>query len=256
MTPSASSLEKIRGLDAVGLQILMLLHEANRNLTAAEITDAHNREPSYTSRWRYDNIIGRLRRLQDKAMVEDRSDPEGPRRPIAWTVTKAGRLAIRDHVERTAALPPILYHGTSRLYLDNMLAEGLKPCSETGPVPMTCLTSDRALAEDHAGLMADFEDSEPVLFAIPTERLDPAALIIDDNIVRLGPSGDASIGIDLYRKWGDKRWKAFPWTALSQLALTSHIATTQIIPVAETDMVGLDSDATESIAPAMTKTHL
>lgn len=127
------------------------------------------------------------------------------------------------------ALPPFLYHGTSRLYLDQILADGLQPCTITGEEAMTCLADDLEVAIYHALCQAEAEEAEPVVFVIPISRFERGRFRLEDNFVRLGPS--AGRGVDLCNSMSEEAWQAEPWTWERMLAACGAVGYTAPIPV-------------------------
>lgn len=146
----------------------------------------------------------------------------------------------------TGEMPPFLYHGTSRLYLDQILADGLLPCTISGEEPMTCLADDVEIAIHHALHQADFEESEPVVFMIPISRFDRDRFRLEDKFVELAPS--AGRGLDLYHSMGDDAWQARPWTWESMLEACGAVGYTAPIPV--TDRMMLEGSCEEGFRSA------
>lgn len=131
-------------------------------------------------------------------------------------------------------LPDVLYHGTSTKYLDQILKDGLLPCSITGAVPMTCLADDFAVAEHHARCQADAEDADPIVFSIPIERFQPAAFTLEDKFVELGPSHGR--GCAVYEAMDPDEWEAKPWTWQEMLMVAGAVGYTVAIPVTSDDI--------------------
>lgn len=138
-------------------------------------------------------------------------------------------------------LPPILFHGTSTKYLRKKLSEGLLPSHMTGAVLMTCLTDEREAAEYHAHCMAEFESAQPIVFAIPSERLDVAAFTLEDKFVELGPS--AGRGLFAAELMGFPRWHEAPWTWRAMLSIAGAVGYTGTIAVSRRDILAVAAPA-------------
>lgn len=132
-------------------------------------------------------------------------------------------------------LPPVLYHGTSTRWLDQILADGLAPCHLTGEVEMGCYTDERGIAIHHAVEMADAEDADPVLFRLPTSRFEVARFVLDDKFVELRPSSGR--GLFALAMVGDEAWENAPWTWTAMLRLAGSVGYTGTIPVSRSDIV-------------------
>lgn len=132
-------------------------------------------------------------------------------------------------------LPPVLYHGTSTKWLDQILRDGLAPCHLTGEVEMGCYADERAIAVHHAVEMADAEDADPVLFLLPTSRFDVARFVLDDKFVELRPSSGR--GLFALAMVGDEAWENAPWTWTAMLRLAGSVGYTGTIPVSRSDIV-------------------
>jgi hypothetical protein len=139
------------------------------------------------------------------------------------------RVAVRT------PLPPVLYHGTSTKWLDQILRDGLKPCHLTGAVEMGCYADDRDIAIHHAVEMADFEEADPVLFRLPTSRFDVAGFTVDDKFIELRPS--AGRGKFVLAMVGEEAWENAPWTWLAMLRLAGSVGYTGTVPVSRADLV-------------------
>lgn len=136
-----------------------------------------------------------------------------------------------------AALPDILFHGTSTKWLKQILRQGLQPCSLTGAVPMTCLADDRSVAAYHAVFQAECEDADPLVFAIPTARLDVSLFVLEDRFVELGPSDGR--GVEAYRLMEEAErgsWEAKDWTWREMLSVAGAVGYVGAIPVTEADV--------------------
>ncbi len=142
---------------------------------------------------------------------------------------------------QTMKLPPILYHGTSTKYMRKKLSEGLLPSHMTGAVLMTCLTDEREAAEYHAHCMAEFESAQPIVFAIPSERLDVAAFTLEDKFVELGPS--AGRGLFAAELLGFPRWREAPWTWRAMLSIAGAVGYTGTIAVSRSDILAVAAPA-------------
>lgn len=152
---------------------------------------------------------------------------------------------VDDGMPQAPALPPFLYHGTSRLYLDQILRDGLLPCTMTGEEDMTCLADDPEIAIHHAMCQAEFEEADPVVFAIPISCFDPAFFRLEDNFVRLGPS--AGRGVALNHAMSEKEWVSLPWTWQGMLKDCGAVGYTAPVPVtAEMMAEGRDEDELRS----------
>lgn len=138
-------------------------------------------------------------------------------------------------VGHATPLPAFLYHGTSTKWLEQILREGLKPCHMTGEVLMGCYTDDRSVAIHHAVEMADFEEADPVLFLLPTDRFDVARFTLDDKFVELHPS--AGRGSYALATVGEDAWENAPWTWLAMLRIAGSVGYTGTVPVARHDIV-------------------
>lgn len=135
------------------------------------------------------------------------------------------------------ALPSVLYHGTSTKWLGQILRQGLQPCSMTGAVLMTCLGDDRGLAEYHALHQAECEDADPVVFAIPIERLDVSMFTLEDKFVELGPSNGRGVAAyHAMERAEPGSWETRDWTWREMLAVAGAVGYTGAIPVTEADL--------------------
>lgn len=128
-----------------------------------------------------------------------------------------------------APLPEFLFHGTSRLYLDQILKDGLLPCTMTGEEDMTCLADDVEIAIHHAMCQSEFEEADPIVFAIPISCFDADRFRLEDNFVRLGPS--AGRGLALNHAMSEKEWATAPWTWRGMLETCGAVGYTAPIPV-------------------------
>ena len=139
-------------------------------------------------------------------------------------------------------LPPILYHGTSTGYLDQILRDGLCP-----PVPdarpevgsYTCWTDTWSVAEFHAHHMEEWDSAslekkcDPIVFAVPIEVFKVYGFVLEQNVIRLGVSGDGgrNAGVEL-------RGKQWTWRKL--LKFTGAVGYELPLPVTPEMVVCLD----------------
>jgi len=153
-----------------------------------------------------------------------------------------------DGIPLATALPPFLYHGTSRLYLDQILRDGLLPCTMTGEEDMTCLADDPEIAIHHAMCQAESEEADPVVFVIPISCFDTAFFRLEDNFVRLGPSEGR--GLALNHAMTEKEWQSLPWTWQGMLKDCGAVGYTAPIPVTAGMMAeGRNEDELRSAIP-------
>ena len=96
-----------------------------------------------------------------------------------------------------------LFHGTSSLYLEHILRDGLVP--EASYKGYLCYADELDISRHHANFMAEWEQSDPVIFSIPIEKFDPEYFCLEENFIELGPSSGRAQGTDLrHRSW---TWK-------------------------------------------------
>lgn len=115
-------------------------------------------------------------------------------------------------------LPAILYHGTSTGYLAQILRDGiLPPHPRCRPEPgsYSCWTDTFAVAEFHAHQMEEFDsdwlkrDCDPIVFAVRIAEFAIAGFVLEQNFIRLGPSGEGG------RNYGaELRGKKWNWRKL------------------------------------------
>ncbi len=119
-------------------------------------------------------------------------------------------------------LPPILYHGTSTGYLDQILRDGIcPPYPQCHPEPgsYTCWTDTWAVAEFHAHHMEE-NDSDwlkkachPIVFAVAISHFKVCGFVLEQNFIRLGPSGEGGRNYDV-----ELRGKKWNWRKLLKFA--------------------------------------
>lgn len=119
------------------------------------------------------------------------------------------------------SLPSILYHGTSTGYLDQILRDGISqpwPDERPGIGSYSCWTDTFSVAEFHARLMEEWDsyklkrDCDPIVFAVPVEKFENRGFVLEQNFIRLGPSGEGgrNYGIELRgKKWNWRKLLKF-----------------------------------------------
>lgn len=136
-------------------------------------------------------------------------------------------------------LPPLLFHGTSTAYLDQMLRDGLLPLTDNNRI---CLTDEFETAAHYARCMADWDTGvkeieigafQPIVFSIPAKSLNPEFFVLEEGTLRLGSTG----------RGRELNLRERSWTWQSLFEATGAVGYSRPIPVTRAMVTYVPFDA-------------